>query len=78
MSLKGRTDLIISSLWVTTSGSTGTFERAYQEAYDGFGEVLAALRQVDARIHESRGRVGAGRSALHPGPVAGLGVGNCW
>ncbi len=51
MSLKGRTDLIVSSLWVTTSGSTGTFERAYQEAYEGFGEVLDALRQVDSRIH---------------------------
>jgi len=51
MSLKGKIDLIVSSLWVTTSGSTGTFERAYQEAYEGFGEVLAALGQVDARIH---------------------------
>ncbi len=51
MSLKGRTDMIVSSLWVTTSGSTGTFERAYREAYDGFGEVLDALRQVDGRIH---------------------------
>ena len=27
MSLKGRTDLIVSSLWSTTSASTGTFER---------------------------------------------------
>jgi photosystem II stability/assembly factor-like uncharacterized protein len=51
MSLKGKTDLIVSSLWVTTSGSTGTFERAYQEAYESFAEVLAALRRVDSRIH---------------------------
>jgi hypothetical protein len=50
MSLKGRTDLIISALWSTTSGSTGTFERAYQEARDRFGEVLVSLRQADARV----------------------------
>ncbi len=50
MSLKGRTDMIVSSLWSTTSGSTGTFERAYREAHESFGEVLAALRLVDARI----------------------------
>jgi len=50
MSLKGKTDMIISSLWTTTSGSTGTFERAYDDANDGFGEVLAALQQADARI----------------------------
>jgi hypothetical protein len=50
MSLKGRTDLIVSSLWATTSGPTGTYERAYQEAHDGFAEALSALRQVDARI----------------------------
>jgi hypothetical protein len=52
MSLKGRTDLIVSALWSTTSGSTGTFERAYQEAHDGFGEVMAALQQVDARVRD--------------------------
>ncbi len=50
MSLKGKTDLIISSLWSTTSGSTGTFERAYLEAHESFGEVLAALQQADARV----------------------------
>jgi hypothetical protein len=50
VSLKGRTDLIISSLWNTTSGATGTYERAYQEAHDGFGEALAALQQADAGI----------------------------
>ncbi len=50
MSLKGKTDLIVSALWSTTSGSTGTFERAYQEAHDGFGEVLAALHQADVRV----------------------------
>jgi len=50
MSLKDKTDLIISALWSTTSGSTGTFERAYLGANAGFGEVLSALEQVDARI----------------------------
>jgi hypothetical protein len=48
--LKGRTDLIISALWSTTSGSTGTFERAFEEANDGFGEALAALKRADARV----------------------------
>jgi len=50
MSLKGRTDLIVSSLWVTTSGPTGTYRRAYDEAKAGFGEVLAALRETDGRV----------------------------
>ncbi len=50
MSLKGRTDLIVSSLWTTTSAPTGTYERAYQEAQDGFGDVVSDLEQVDARI----------------------------
>jgi photosystem II stability/assembly factor-like uncharacterized protein len=46
MSLKGRTDLIIGSLLSTTSGPTGTYERAYQEAHAAFGKVLADLRSV--------------------------------
>jgi hypothetical protein len=49
-SLKDRTDLIISSLWTTTSAPTGTFQRAYAEARDGFGEVLEDLDGVAARI----------------------------
>ena len=67
MSLKGRTDLIISSLWTTTSGSTGTFERAYQEAHDGFGEVLDDLRQVDARIHRLEDELEAAGAPYTPG-----------
>ena len=43
MSLKGRTDLIVTSLWTTTSGSTGTFRRAYDEAESDFGETLAGM-----------------------------------
>jgi hypothetical protein len=50
MSLKGKTDLIISSLWSTTSGSTGTFERAYEEANGGFASVLSDLQQADAQV----------------------------
>ena len=50
MSLKGRTDMIVASLWTTTSAPTGTFERAYREAHDAFGDVLAALEQADDRI----------------------------
>ncbi|MEQ1831972.1 MAG: glycosyl hydrolase [Candidatus Eisenbacteria bacterium] len=49
MSLKGRTDLIIGSLWNTTSGPTGTYERAYQEARASFGPVLAELRTLHER-----------------------------
>ena len=49
MSLKGRTDLIIGSLWNTTSGSTGTYERAYQEARATFGTVLSELRELHRR-----------------------------
>jgi photosystem II stability/assembly factor-like uncharacterized protein len=50
MSLKGRTDLIVSSLWVTTSAPTGTYQRAYEEAHDGFSVVLTSLARLDARI----------------------------
>jgi photosystem II stability/assembly factor-like uncharacterized protein len=50
MSLKGRTDLIVESLWTTTSGPTGTYERAYEEARATFGKVLSELRQAHDRI----------------------------
>jgi photosystem II stability/assembly factor-like uncharacterized protein len=50
MSLKGRTDLIVGSLWSTTAGPTGTYERAYQQAHDAFGKVLGELRDVHARV----------------------------
>jgi len=49
MSLKGRTDLIVGSLWSTTSEPTGTYERAYDEAHATFGKVLAELRSVHDR-----------------------------
>ena len=49
MSLKGRTDLIIGSLWSTTSRPTATYERAYEEARATFGNVLAELRKVHER-----------------------------
>ncbi len=49
-SLKGRTDLIIGSLWSTTSGATGTYERAYQEAHASFGAVLSELRSIHQRV----------------------------
>ncbi len=49
LSLKGRTDLIMGSLWNTTSGSTGTYERAYQEAHAAFGVVLSELRDLHRR-----------------------------
>jgi photosystem II stability/assembly factor-like uncharacterized protein len=67
MSLKGRTDLIISSLWSTTSGSTGTFERAYQEANDSFGEVLSALEQVDGRVRSLEGELEQAGAPYTPG-----------
>jgi hypothetical protein len=50
MSLKGRTDLIVESLWSTTAGPTGTYVRAYEEAHAAFGKVLAELRLVHERI----------------------------
>lgn len=49
LSLKGRTDLIVSSLWTTTSGPIPTYERAYQEAHATFGAVLAELRDLHQR-----------------------------
>ncbi|HEX7880936.1 MAG TPA: glycosyl hydrolase [Candidatus Eisenbacteria bacterium] len=62
MSLKGRTDLIVESLWSTTAAPTGTFERAYTEAHASFGNVLAELRQVHDRtraLEDALERAGA-------------------
>ena len=62
MSLKGRTDLIMESLWSTTAAPTGTFERAYQEAHTSFGKVLTELRQVHERtraVEDALERAGA-------------------
>ncbi|MCF8237741.1 MAG: glycosyl hydrolase [Saprospiraceae bacterium] len=49
-SLKGKVDLIIYSLWSTTSATTGTFERAYADANNDFEAVLADIREVDTWI----------------------------
>lgn len=69
MSLKGRTDLIISSLWSTTAGATGTFERAYQEANDGFGEALTALQAADASVHTLEDELEAAGAPYTPGRI---------
>ena len=69
MSLKGKTDLIISSLWVTTSGSTGTFERAYDDAYDGFADVLAALKSADARVKSLEDELANAGAPYTPGRI---------
>ncbi len=50
MSLKGKVDLIVYALWSTTSNTTGTFQRAYQEAREDFDQVLAEMREVDTWI----------------------------
>lgn len=50
-SLKGKTDLIIYSLWTTTAAPTGTYERAYEEAREAFAAVLDDLGEVDAWVH---------------------------
>ncbi len=69
MSLKGKTDLIISSLWVTTSGSTGTFERAYDDAYDGFADVLAALKSADTRVKSLEDELANAGAPYTPGRI---------
>ena len=67
MSLKGRTDLIIGSLWSTTSGPTGTYERAYEEAHATFGKVLAELRQVHERTQALEDRLEKEGAPYTPG-----------
>lgn len=57
MSLKGRTDLIIGSLWNTTAGPTGTYERAYQEAHSMFAPVLSELRELHRRTQALEDRL---------------------
>lgn len=49
-SLKEKVELITTSLWTTTSGQTTTFERAYEEASDGFEGILSALSAIDEKI----------------------------
>ena len=67
MSLKGRTDLIVSSLWVTTSGPTGTYRRAYDEACEDFGDVLANLEALDNRIRAVEDELEAAGAPYTPG-----------
>jgi hypothetical protein len=67
MSLKGRTDLIVGALWSTTSGVTGTFERAYREASDDFGGALAALRRADASVRRLEDELEAAGAPYTPG-----------
>lgn len=50
MSVKGRIDLITGSLWSTTAGPTGTFERAFSEAEAKVDEVLEALAAIDNKV----------------------------
>ncbi len=67
MSLKGRTDLIVSSLWVTTSGPTGTYRRAYDEAQEDFGDLLADLEALDNRIRAVEDELEAAGAPYTPG-----------
>jgi hypothetical protein len=67
MSLKGRTDLIIGSLWSTTSGPTGTYERAYQEAQAAFGSVLSELRALHQRTEALETRLERQGAPYTPG-----------
>jgi len=67
MSLKGRTDLIVSSLWVTTSAPTGTFQRALTEAREDFADVLTDLEDVDARIRTLENALEAAGAPYTPG-----------
>jgi hypothetical protein len=71
MSLKDRTDLIVSSLWTTTSAPTGTYERAYEEAKEGFGEVLGDLEGVAARIAALEDELEAAGAPYTPGRMPG-------
>lgn len=67
MSLKGRTDLIIGSLWSTTAGPTGTYERAYTEARASFGKVLADLRAAHERVQAFEARLEQAGAPYTPG-----------
>ncbi len=57
MTLKGRTDLIIGSLWNTTSAPTGTYQRAYDEARTSFVSVYADLRALHERTQALEARL---------------------
>ncbi len=67
MSLKGRTDLIVGSLWSTTSAPTGTYQRAYDEAKASFGQVLADLRDVQQRMKAFEDRLEQAGAPYTPG-----------
>jgi hypothetical protein len=67
MSLKGRIDLIVTSLWVTTSGPTGTFRRAHDEATVDFSDVLDNLDALDSRIRAFEDELEAAGAPYTPG-----------
>ena len=67
LSLKGRTDLIIGSLWNTTSGATGTYDRAYREAHATFGAVLSELRGLHERTQALSDRLERQGAPYTPG-----------
>jgi hypothetical protein len=67
MSLKGRTDLIVGSLWSTTAGPTGTYQRVFEEARAAFGKVLADLRTVHARAQAFEDRLEKQGAPYTPG-----------
>jgi photosystem II stability/assembly factor-like uncharacterized protein len=67
LSLRGRSDLIIGSLWNTTSGPTGTYERAYQEAHATFGAVLSELRDLHQRTQALEDQLERQQAPYTPG-----------
>jgi photosystem II stability/assembly factor-like uncharacterized protein len=69
LSLKGKTDMIMASLWVTTSGATGTFERAFEDANEGFADVLAILQQADGGVESLEDELESAGAPYTPGRV---------
>ena len=49
-SLKDKANLFTQALWTTSSGQTGTFERAYQEVADDLGKIYDALYEVNDKV----------------------------
>jgi photosystem II stability/assembly factor-like uncharacterized protein len=49
-SLKGKIDLVTSSLWSTTSLQTSTYQRAYDEAFADFDPVITELKKAEDMV----------------------------
>lgn len=71
ISLKARIDQVTGALWNTTSAPTITFKNSYEQAANGFGAVLLALKAVTEQITETEALLDKYHAPYTPGRLPG-------